>query len=167
MILTNIHSSLEPAAAESQNLSAYLLRKGLAAQIIIPPNVEDIACLHQQEQIARTASLGIWHHPYFKPRHANELMIDDAGFRFIEGVVDNISLSDEAWRFTLDDEVEVKINKLALPYITEKDIKKLQGKRIVVRGWLVDKTKNTKISLPENKWIISVHHPLMIENYLK
>ena len=150
-----------------ENLSAYLLRQGLAAQIIIPPNVEDIECLHQQEQLARTASLGIWHHPYFEPRHADELMIDDVGFRFVEGSVNNITFSNDAWWFTLDDEVEVKINKLALPYITAEDIKKLQGKRVMVRGWLIDKTKNAKISFPENKWVISIHHPFMIENYLK
>lgn len=152
---------------EGENLSAYLLRQGLAAQVIIPPNVDDVVCLHQQEEQARLGALGIWHHPYFESRHANELMIEDSGFRFIDGVVDNIKTSDEGWWFTLDDEVDVKINKLALPYISIDDIKKLQGKRIIVRGWLVDKTKNSKNSLFENKWIISIHHPFMIEEYLK
>jgi endonuclease YncB( thermonuclease family) len=152
---------------DGENLSAYLLRQGLAAQVIIPPNIDDVMCLHQQEEKARSDVLGIWRHPYFESRHANELMIEDAGFRFIDGVVDNIKTSDEAWWFTLDDEVDVKINKLALPYISIEDIEKLQGKRIMVRGWLVDKTKNSKNSSFENKWIISIHHPFMIEEYLK
>jgi endonuclease YncB( thermonuclease family) len=150
---------------DGENLSAYLLRQGLAAQVIIPPNVDDMECLHQEEQQARSASLGIWHHPYFKSRHANELMIEDAGFRFIDGVVGNIKTSDQAWWFTLDDEVEVKINKLALPYISFDDIKKLEGKRIMVRGWLVDKEKNSRNSSLEPKWIISIHHPFMMEDY--
>jgi endonuclease YncB( thermonuclease family) len=153
--------------ADGENLSAYLLRQGLAAQVIIPPNVDDMECLHQQEEKARSASLGIWHHPYFEPRHANQLMIEDEGFRFIDGVVDNITTTDDAWWFTLDDEVDVKINKLALPYITLPDIEKLQGKKIIVRGWLVNKTKYAKNTLAETKWTIAIHHPYMIETDLK
>lgn len=148
---------------KGENLSAYLLRQGLAAHIIIPPNVDDTNCLHEQEEKARLTSLGIWKHPYFKARQADRLILEDAGFRFVVGTVDNITTSDEAWWFTLDDEVEVKINKLAWPYLTLKDIQQLQGKKIIVRGWLVNKNKYVKDKPLESKWIISIHHPFMIE----
>lgn len=151
--------------SDGENLSAYLLEKGLAAQVIIPPNVDDIVCLHNQEEKAKLSSLGIWKHPYFKARPANQLMLDDAGFRFITGVVDNISTSNEAWWFTLDDEVEVKINQLAWPYLNLDDIKKLKGKQITVRGWLVDRSKYHKSRGNDKKWVITIHHPFMIEQH--
>lgn len=148
---------------QGENLSAYLLQKGLAAQVIIPPNVDDVVCLHEQEEKARHAAIGIWNHPYFKAREADQLKREDAGFRFIKGVVDNITTSENAWWFTLDDSVEVKINKLAWPYLSLQDVKKLQGKKIIIRGWLINKNKYFTDKSSDIKWIISINHPFMID----
>src|SRR5690606_30957160 len=56
-----------------QSLSAMLLSRGMAFQVVVPPNLHDAECLARQEMRARTNALGIWKESSLRVRPAATL----------------------------------------------------------------------------------------------
>lgn len=123
--------------ADGQSVEATLLEQGLASRVAIPPNVWGQDCLAQAENKARQAGRGIWALPAYRtPVEARNLPSDVTGYILLQGRVENVGGSRHAQWINLDGGVALKIDHDLMPYFSDLDLKRLQGKRIEARGWL-------------------------------
>ncbi len=123
--------------ANGDSVEAKILSSGLATRVAIPPNVWGQDCFAQAENEARSAGRGIWALPAYRtPVEARNLPSDVTGYILLQGRVENVGGSRHAQWINLDGGVALKIDHDLMPYFTDLDLKRLQGKRIEARGWL-------------------------------
>ncbi len=124
--------------AKGNSLSANLLRKGLGFHVAVPPNLSLNACLHAQETIARSKSLGIWGHSAWRAISAPNLTLEDTGFKRITGRVISVSKAQSIW-LELDGPVVIKITPSDLKNFPATDWESWKGRRVEVRGWVTER----------------------------
>lgn len=79
------------------SLAAYLLQKGMALQISVPPNVAHEKCLLRYEQRAHLQGVGVWRNRYWNAYPAELLSAHDTGFRHLRGRVTRVEVNSSAW----------------------------------------------------------------------
>jgi micrococcal nuclease len=135
-----------------------LLAKGLAQQLVIPPNGWQSSCYQQVERKARHLRLGIWRNDYYRPVGAPQP--DDVGkFLLINGAVAHLNMSRKSLWLTLDSGVVLRIPGVDLPQFDGVDIRGIIGRSVVARGWL---------RYEHNHYQLTVRHPsalLMAEQW--
>lgn len=137
--------------ADGSNLAARLLAAGLASRVAFPPNLWSQACYHQQEQLARTATRGLWSNLVLS---VNALPESVTGYQLIEGIVERIGHSKKSIWLNFTDQFAVRIARRDINQFSGLDIEQLTGKKIQVRGWVFHyKDKN----------IIRLRHSSMLE----
>ena len=139
---------------DGRNLSAILLKKGLASQIIFPPNTFSLRCYQEAEKHARKQRLGIWNEPYYHPLDSQHLPPKLHGFHFIRGRVSHIERRQHTVWLNLGDDFAVKINRKDLQHFTTSAPTQWSGREIIVRGW---------VNHHHKKAIIRARHPASIE----
>lgn len=159
-------------SASGELASEHLIAKGLAWQVVIPPNANYSDCLADAEKQARAsfdASGGsqdsVWQPKLYPSRNVKKLKKNDAGFVRITGKVVSVVQSRNAYWITLDDKVAVKLRKSDLPFFGgvgfDPDI--WQGKTLKLRGWLSYRGKSRANFAP---FTLSLQHPRMLEAVL-
>mgnify|MGYP002621112335 CR=1 FL=1 len=138
---------------ESVNVSAALIEQGLGFAITVPPNVRFQSCYFARENLARQSKQGVWGHTAYQPRQATRLTRNDTGFQLVKGRVTDIGKSRKNIWLDMGDHFAVKIPRQHLQYFTRMPIESLQGKQLVVRGW---------VSFYNQKLRVTVGHPAMI-----
>ena len=127
-----------------QSLEEHLLKAGLAAQIVVPPNSGNVACYHAAEQVARATQKGVWHE-YYRPLPVAEVTAEARGFRVISGKVLRVGQSKKSWWINFMPRpkkgeqgkgVAVRISREDLKRFDVKQLRELPGKTIIVRGWM-------------------------------
>ncbi|MFT5690749.1 MAG: endonuclease YncB(thermonuclease family) [Oceanicoccus sp.] len=144
------------------NLSEYLLGRGLAMQILVPPNDAHWRCLEKVEVAARNARLGVWQHPQYQPKSAASLQLSDSGFQRIEGTVNSVVRSGKGWW--------LEVGKLAVR-IVDRDMRyfpgvvpgEWRGQKIRLRGWVINRSGSAAV---KNKGyaalMMNLRHPVMM-----
>lgn len=127
------HAFLE----DGTNLQAWMLERGHAAAISVPPNLWSSECYRRTERRAREEGLGIWGSSYFRPLPSRRVDRETRGFRFIQGRVERIGESRRSVWLDLEGEVALRIARTDLRYFDERWLKRLSGRSVVARGWLV------------------------------
>jgi endonuclease YncB( thermonuclease family) len=144
-----------------ESVEARLLSAGMAAYIVVTPNVWNGQCYRAAENQARKHLKGVWSNIY-RPLPAAEVPRDARGFRVISGKVVQVGESKRSvWlNFTRStaagqhEGVAVRISRKELHYFTDMDPRQLEGKQIVVRGWVYPY---------KNQTVLPLHHPLALE----
>jgi len=130
--------------ADGQNIEEHLLKAGLAAQIVVPPNNDNIVCYRAAEQVARATQKGVWR-DYYRPLPVEEVPAGARGFRVITGKVLRVGQSKKSWwinfmprpeRGEQGKGVAVRISRDDLGSFDVKQLRDLPGKTIIVRGWM-------------------------------
>lgn len=148
-VLANIFDS------HRRNVSALLVREGLAFAIAMPPDLKDSRCYFRQEAFARARHRGIWHLAYYRPWPAREWRTHAAGFNRIRGRISHIGQSRHSLWLDMGRHVGVRISRKNLPYFSALPIRQWLGKTITVRGWTYRYRQTFNLILA---------HPAMIEN---
>lgn len=138
-----------------ENISAALLRQGLAFAIAIPPNLWQSACYFQQEAMAHIDRRGLWQQPFYRVKDAGQLHAREGGFYRVRGRVVHIGNSRRSVWLDISKNFAVRIPRKHLGYFSAKLIDNLPGKVITVRGWA--RFYNNKLNL-------TLTHPAMLEN---
>jgi len=128
---------------DGTNIEAALLTAGLAAQIVVPPNVMLLECYQAAETSARKAGKGVWQNVY-RPVPVKEVPRNARGFHIIRGRVLQVGESRRSvWlnfqprpRDGPREGVAVRIARTDLEWFGDKPLHSLRGKDIIVRGWL-------------------------------
>ncbi|HET7570168.1 MAG TPA: thermonuclease family protein [Gammaproteobacteria bacterium] len=111
-----------------------LLRAGLAAVIAIPPNVRRSACYAAAETVARVAHRGLWSHAAGVVR-GGDVAAD--GFQIVRDRVTHVSVKRAGTQLTLAGGLAIWIPAADRHYF-RRPPKRLDGRQILVRGWLHD-----------------------------
>ncbi|WGL15507.1 thermonuclease family protein [Microbulbifer bruguierae] len=143
------------------SLESALLSAGLAFHIAIAPNFALAECLASREQEARAHGRGIWAPGVWPVLKAAEVRPGDGGFVRLTGTVKNVDQNRYLW-LELDGPVAVR-----LPQPRDNGHfggRDWQGRKIEVKGWLVDRGAKYSSQHKQNKrWFISVDSEFTIE----
>lgn len=147
--------------ADGRSVEEHLLRQGLAAHVVIPPNDWHLACYQAAEAEARQKGLGVWRE-FYRPIPVAQLPRDTQGFRVISGTIERIGegkyslwlnfpgLEGEGPR----EGVALRIPVKDLKYFTQYDVRRLRGQKVVARGWMFRH---------KEQLVMVVHHPAALE----
>ncbi len=136
------------------NAQVELLRQGLASAVAIPPNVTFVDEYFDAERVARSLNVGIWSHPYFRPRGASALAEDDVGYRFVTGRVLRVGRSRHNLFLDLSRAFSVVISHQDWSRYWSGDADRLIGTQWTVRGWITPSRRGLRMR---------VRHPAMME----
>lgn len=136
-----------------------LLRSGMARVYSFADNRTNVAQMLELEREARSARRGIWRHPFYKVRIADDVRRDIGSFQLVEGTV--VSVAERRkytylnfgpnWRTDFTIAVPARARRLFRE--SKLDLNALKGRRLRVRGWV--KSRNGPM--------IDANHPEQIE----
>lgn len=122
--------------SDGTSLSAWLLERGYATLLIIPPNDWNASCYAAAERHARADKAGIWALPKYQPIAAPRLQETARGYHLIEGRIKRVGRSAHSVWLDLEGGVAARIDRQDLDYFPVKSWTDLVGKRVIVRGWV-------------------------------
>ncbi|VAX01704.1 hypothetical protein MNBD_GAMMA20-1932 [hydrothermal vent metagenome] len=147
--------------ADGRSLEVALLTQGLAAQIVVPPNVYGQACYRAAEREARETGRGVWGSIY-RPQAVEALPRSTRGFRLISGRI--TSVGDSKYSVWLNfprkagekkrEGVALRVPRKDLLNFPNDFLRDLQGRHVVARGWLFRHKKQL---------VMVIRHPAALE----
>lgn len=148
--------------AQRQSLAAHLLERGLALQVVVPPNLSEVKCLARQEARARQLNRGIWREKGWQLQSAADASLDQTGFRRVKGKVTKVTVLRDIW-IELDGPIVLKIAQQDRHYFPEAQWQSWVGKQVEVRGWLSNRASEFQRKRGFKPLQMQVRHPLMLE----
>lgn len=142
-----------PYLPDGRSISRILLDEGLAAAVVVPPNLWHSRCYLEHERAAREAGVGLWSGARFLEREARALRRGDGGFTLLRGRVEAVRESRRNLWLALEGKAVLRIPKSSLGDFTEYDPHTLAGRLVEARGWL---------AYHRGEWRMSVGHPLAL-----
>lgn len=139
---------------DGRSINTLLLQDGLATTLVVPPNTWNYDCYLAVERRAREKGLGIWSLPRYRPHRVEELPPIKAGFRLVEGVVEQVVEGRNSVWLELVGPVALRISHQDRENFPDWNMGALVGRRVVARGWPVRR---------EGKWRMRVRHPAALE----
>jgi endonuclease YncB( thermonuclease family) len=141
------------------NFEAQLLTEGLALQVAVAPNVEQIACQQLAERAARKAGLGLWRQ---SPAIA-AAQVERAGFALLGGRVSKVERNRAGAWVELDDSVVLHVAPKVFEQFPEGWLDSLEGRQVEARGWVLDRSRRGKQSAGQLRWMLPVSDPAMVQ----
>jgi hypothetical protein len=140
--------------ADGRSVEAQQLAQGLAAQIVVPPNLWQADCLRAAEQAARAANQGVWATLY-RPLPVAELSRETQGFRIIRGRIERVGESRHSIWLNFPrrpgagerEGVALRVDRDDLGNFSDWRPQALHGREIEVRGWLYRNQQQLVMSL--------------------
>lgn len=118
-----------------RSLAVEQIRRGMAIQISVPPNLAQDACLTAVEKRARKIPKGVWRNAYWANTDAKALGLNDTGFRVVRGMVTRVDAKSSVW-IEFDGQLVANIKKFDLRSFKQRNWQSLIGKTVEVRGWI-------------------------------
>ncbi len=128
--------------SQGDSLETFLLRRGLAFHIAIPPNLALAKCFALSAEWARSKNLGVWSHKDWRPLEG--LDTKETGFRRVRGRVETIT-QNGTWWLELDVPLVLKVTAADRAYFPDYDWAGLLRKRVEVSGWLIYRSQQASI----------------------
>ena len=147
--------------ANGVSVEAQMLSAGMAAQIVVPPNVRGHECYRAVERSVRQATKGVWS-SFYRPIPVVDISRQSRGFRIISGKVVRVGESKRSIWLNFPrrsgeadrEGVAVRISRKDLDYFKTWDPLKLKGKQVAVRGWVYPYKKQL---------VMQLRHPFALE----
>lgn len=149
--------------SDGASLAEYLIARGLAWHLVIPPNDRYWQCLQRVEVAAHKQLLGLWSHPEYVAKSAKTLTTADSGFQRIHGVVQSVSRGGAGWWLQMG-ELAVRLQDSDLVHFDGFDPNRWLRQAVTIRGWVIDRSHSRAV---KNKGypplMISLRHPAMLD----
>ncbi len=139
---------------EAQQLAA-----GLGFAVAIAPNTALVDCLRAAERLARQARKGVW-------RRSPVVEVDQlrrAGFAVLRGRVESLERNRGGVWLELDGPLVLRIEPQRLAQFDERALRRLAGREVEVRGWVVDRGRRGALKPGQARWLLTLSHPSMLE----
>ena len=140
-------------SSDGKSIEATLLEQGLAAVVVIPPNVDHLPEFTRVEEQARKAKRGLWGLPYFEPRSADALNDSDQGFRRVRGRVVRVASTKKSISLQLSDRFSITIHRQEWERYWQGHPEQYLHQWVTVRGWLISSGRG---------WRVNIGHPAML-----
>ena len=137
------------------NISALMLREGLAWHVVVAPNLRFVECYRRAGKAARMARRGVWKNP--RVIDAADLRAAHTGFQIVRGVVSGIGQSRAALWVEFASGFALRIERRDLARFPAGFIENLPGKRLEASGWIYPSRHRGRRVLR-----MRVHHPAVI-----
>lgn len=153
--------------SQHQSLEAYLVERGLAFPLAVPPDTQYSACLRELADRAREQNHGIWQHSYWQAIPATESAQFTQNFRRVCGTVAKIDSAGALW-IELQGELVIHIDRNDWPFFEKSDFDLTTadnwiGKSVELWGWLQDRRKQRNIIERGFKpWSIQARSPYVM-----
>lgn len=122
--------------ADGRSLSAWLLERGYATLLTVPPDDWNVACYQAAERRARAQRRGIWGLSRYQVVAATRLPRSARGYHLIRGRVVHVGRSAHSLWLDLNGGVAARIDEEDLPYFAALPLRRLEQSVVVVRGWV-------------------------------
>ena len=142
--------------AQGRNLEAALLAEGLGFMVAITPNTALVACHQRAEQQARTERVGVWRRLTPPSPHS----LRQGGFNLIDARVERVERNRGGYWLQMDGPLVVHIPAQAFDAFDLRALGALVGKRLELRGWVVD--RRARVKSGQARWLLRVTHPAML-----
>lgn len=143
---------------DGTNVSNWLLERGFARTLTIPPNVKLAACYKQTERVAQQKQLRLWGLKTHRLRHAESLPLAYKGYVRLNGSVHRVVHKKRSLTIELVGKsklpIHIKVRKKNLRYFKDFNIADLKDKYITVTGM---------INKRYGKRILYLSHPSQLE----
>jgi len=144
--------------ANGISISEWLLQRGFAKTLIIPPNVKHAECYKNAERHAQQQKLKLWKLKSNHVKTPQELKSRSKGYVRLKGKITRIKKQKKTLVLVLDSKgkrsIQLRIRKKNLRYFKALDPDKLVAQEVIVSGIL----KNKK-----GKRTINLNHSLQLE----
>lgn len=137
---------------QGESISAYLLDKGLASLIAIPPNVDGLSCYAEAEKAARSEHRGLWGLPSIID--SQNLPDHERGFKVVRGKVLRIGEGSHNLWLNLAGGLALRISKKDLHWFGQQPPRSFTGKTVLARGWVYEHHGEQRMQ---------IHHPYALE----
>ncbi len=124
---------LAHVSSGGRNLERELLSRGLAYQVVIPPNVALADCLRAAERTARTARIGLWSPSAAGPTASTAIV--HGGFQRVRGQVERVLFGD-TWWIEFAGGFRAVIYPEHQPYWERSMLAAWRGQSVELRGWV-------------------------------
>lgn len=144
--------------ASGLNFESRLIAEGLAYRIALAPNVALVACQQAAEDHARRARLGLWRQsPVLKAEQ-----IRAPGFALLSGRVSKMEHNRSGVWITLHGSVVLRIAPNIRDGFAPGRLKRLVGRRVEARGWVVERRRQGASRSAGARWMILLKDPSML-----
>lgn len=137
--------------ADGTNISEWLLQRGFAKTLSIPPNVKHATCYKNVERKAQQQQLRLWKLKSNRLKTPQELKSHHKGYIRLKGKVLRIKRQKKTILLALENNgnkpIQLKINKKNMRYFKGIDLNRLVGQQVLVSGILKNKKKKRTIAL--------------------
>ena len=141
------------------NLEAQLLSEGLGYRVAIAPNVRLATCQQIAEQAARKVGAGLWRTPAV--RRASD--IRQSGFALITGHIRSIERNRGGVWLELDGNVVLQIPARLQRNFPSSFFDNLKGRHVEARGWVLDRSRKGGLKPGQQRWLLPITDPSMLE----
>lgn len=147
-----------------RNLESYLVRRGLALPLAVPPDLALAKCLDELADQAKSESRGLWNTSYWQPLPAHRLDGVEPGFRRVCGKVRKIDRPGDLW-VELEGNLVIKIDRDDFPFFRDSDFalgntRQWLGRRVQVSGWLRDRGGDRRLmERGFKRWLLQARTP--------
>lgn len=136
-----------PYLENGTNLSQWLLQRGLATTLVIPPNTWNSDCYREAELKARESGAGLWSLPAYQPLESRKVDTSDSGFRLVRGRVVRVGHGKTSTWINLEGRMALRIEQRDLPYFDAQLLNTLKGKIVTAQGWLYTRKGESRIHI--------------------
>lgn len=136
------------------SVSEWLLERGLATALTVPPNTWLHSCYQSAENSAKSANRGLWSLPEYQPIESTALKPGDTGFHLIRGKVIRVGHSKKSIWLNLAGNTALRIDRKDLRYFQNLKPESLLDKTLIARGWLYSYNEEMRLR---------IRHPAAIE----
>ncbi len=143
---------------QGHSLESQLLAQGLAYRVAFTPASDLEGCLEQAEGVARRARLGLW-----QARPLAPAALRRSGFALVQAQVRQVQRNGGGLWLDLDGPLVLRVEPARLRYFDEASLRRLPGRRIEVRGWIVDRAAHGEPPQGRARWMLSLTHQSMLE----
>ena len=137
------------------NVSAQLIREGLAFAIVVPPNDGFVECYFDAEKDASKQGNGIWAVAYYQSVEVKALPDSTRGFKRVQGKITGIGQSKRNIWLDMGKNFSLKLSRKNLHYFADNPVEQMINRTISVRGW---------VGHYNGKLRMSFNHPAMMES---
>ena len=139
---------------DGRSVQQWLLEKGYAIAIAIPPNLYHVDCYQKSEQFARIKRQGMWRNGGPKVLDATLLRRGDQGFAQIKGRVSQVKWSKKWIWISFSEKSSLRISRDDSHYFDKGLWSSLAQKEVVARGWLTQR---------KGRWSMRIQHPAVLK----
>jgi len=118
------------------SVSAYMLSRGLARALTVPPNDWNLKCYRNAEAGAQNKKIGIWSLSPYQKVNAAKLSGRERGFRIVEGTIKRVGKSRRSIWINLVGKFAIRIDHIDAHRFPFRDLASLKGQHVTARGWI-------------------------------